>query len=283
MDGPRSAEEVGIVVESLTRGELSVVGQIADASNVALLCEVEGADEVASVTGGPVHVIYKPVRGERPLWDFPRGTLAGREVATFEVSRAGGWAVVPPTVLRDGAYGPGSVQLWIGDPFSEQADARPVDVVPPRRVPPGWLPVVDGELNDGAAVTVVHEDRDDVRDVATLDAVVNNADRKGSHLVRDRNGALWGFDHGVTFSPDPKLRTVLWGWAAEPLRPADLARLEALRECLADRDSALTSRLTTLLPRDDRRALEVRVAALLRTGTHPRPSPGWPHIPWPAL
>jgi len=283
VDGPSSIDDVAVVVEALQGSELKLVGQITDASNLALLCEVVDADAAGAVTGGPVRVIYKPVGGERPLWDFPEGTLAGREVATFEVSRAGGWGVVPPTVLRDGPCGKGSVQLWIGDPFSEEPDVRPVDVVAPQRVPEGWLSVVDGELTTGAPVTVVHEDRDDVRDVAVLDAVVNNADRKGSHLVRDRAGALWGFDHGVTFSRDPKLRTVLWGWSGKPLREVDLDRLEVVRALLDDVDSDFATSLAVLLPRGDVRALRRRVTALLRVATHPRPSGGWPAIPWPAL
>ena len=141
---------------------------------------------------------------------------------------------MPPTVLRDGALGQGSVQLWIGDPFTPSANGRPVDICAPRKVPDGWLSVIDGEVSGGRAVSVIHENRDDVRDVAVLDAVVNNGDRKGSHLQRDRVGALWGFDHGVTFSPDPKLRTVLWGWAGDPLRDVDVARLEALQGLLDD-------------------------------------------------
>src|SRR4051794_15014719 len=171
MDGPRSAAEVELVVEALTHGDLEVVGQITESSNVALLCEVQGdvVREAAEATGAPIHVIYKPVRGERPLWDFPDGTLAGREVATFVVSRAGGWDVVPPTVLRDGALGEGSVQLWIGDPFAPWADGRPVDVCSPRAVPKGWLSVIDGEMRGRGSVSVIHQDRDDVRDVAVLD------------------------------------------------------------------------------------------------------------------
>jgi uncharacterized repeat protein (TIGR03843 family) len=285
MDGPRSAAEVEVVVEALTHGDLEVVGQITDSSNIALLCEVQGSavTEAAEATGAPVRVIYKPVRGERPLWDFPDGTLAGREVATFAVSRAGGWDVVPPTVLRDGALGKGSVQLWIGDPFSPSANGRPVDICAPRAVPEGWLSVIDGEISGGRAVSVIHEDRDDVRDVAVLDAVVNNGDRKGSHLQRDRVGALWGFDHGVTFSPDPKLRTVLWGWAGHPLRDVDVTRLERLQEVLDDPSSPLSKDLAVLLPRGDVRALAKRVTGLLRSRRHPRPSGGWPTIPWPAL
>lgn len=285
MEGPHTAAEVEVVVDALTRGELTVVGQITDSSNIALLCEVEGkaVEKAATITGPPVHVIYKPVRGERPLWDFPEGTLAGREVATFEVSRAGGWDVVPPTVLRDGPLGEGSAQLWIGDPFTPLTNGRPVDICSPRSVPEGWLSIIDGELMGGRAVRVIHENRDDVRDVAVLDAVVNNGDRKGSHLQRDRVGALWGFDHGVTFSSEPKLRTVLWGWAGDPLRDADVIRLERLRGLLDDGDSPLARRLAELLPADDLRALRRRVSALIRSRRHPRPTGGWPAIPWPAL
>jgi uncharacterized repeat protein (TIGR03843 family) len=285
MDGPRSAAEVEAVVEALTGGDLEIVGQITDSSNIALLCEVQGAAAApaAEATGAPVRVIYKPVRGERPLWDFPDGTLAGREVATFAVSRAAGWDVVPPTVLRDGPLGVGSVQLWIGDPFVPPVNGRPVDICAPRKVPDGWLSVIDGEVSGGRAVSVIHEDREDVRDVAVLDAVINNGDRKGSHLQRDRVGALWGFDHGVTFSPDPKLRTVLWGWAGDPLRDVDVERLERLLELLDDPTSALSADLERLLPRGDVRALVRRITALLRSRRHPRPSGGWPAIPWPAL
>ena len=282
MDGPRTPDEVEVVALALTTSELEVVGRVTDSSNVALLVEAKGADEAAALTGGPVFAIYKPVRGERPLWDFPDGTLAGREVATFEVSRAGGWDVVPPTVLREGPLGQGSVQLWIGDPFGLEPEVRPVDVVPPRRVPEGWISVVDGELGDGAAVSIVHEDRDDVRDVAVLDAVVNNGDRKGSHLVRDPAGRLWGYDHGVTFSPDPKLRTVLWGWAGDPLRDVDVERLERLQDALGG-PSELMATLVGLLPALDVDALTRRVRQLLRTKRYPTPRGGWPAIPWPAL
>jgi uncharacterized repeat protein (TIGR03843 family) len=285
MDGPRSPADVAVVLTALTRGDLEVVGQIAESSNIALLCEVQGEAvvEAAALTGDPVRVIYKPVRGERPLWDFPEGTLAGREVAAFVVSRAAGWDRVPPTVLRDGPLGEGSVQLWIGDPFAPNQKGRPVDLCSPRKVPPGWLSVLDGELSGGRAVSVIHEDRPDVRDVAVLDAVINNGDRKGSHLARDGAGALWGFDHGVTFSPDPKLRTVLWGWAGEPLRQVDVHRLQRLSSLLSDAGSSVSTDLARLLPSRDVTALGRRVAALLRSGRHPRPSGGWPAIPWPAL
>jgi uncharacterized repeat protein (TIGR03843 family) len=254
-------------------GELEVLGRITESSNLAVVARI------SSVPGG--HVIYKPVRGERPLWDFPDGTLAGREVAARVVSELGGWHVVPPTVLRDGPLGPGSVQLWIGDPFEPVADDVVVDLVPEGHIPDGWHAVFDGETPGGSAVTVVHSGADDVRSLAVLDAVLNNSDRKGSHCLRDRDGRLWAIDHGVTFSPTPKLRTVLWGWAGEPIAEDDLLRLKRLRDALAD--DGPRERLLALLPEDDVDALAQRVRRLLDRGVHPFPSPDWPSVPWPPL
>ncbi|GAA2483998.1 SCO1664 family protein [Terrabacter carboxydivorans] len=254
-------------------GELEVLGRVTDSSNLAVVARL------STLPGG--HVIYKPIRGERPLWDFPDGTLAGREVAAEVVSGLGGWDVVPPTVMRDGPLGPGSVQLWIGDPFDPVADDVVVDLVPEGRTPAGWRAVFDGETPSGSAVTVVHSGADDVRSLAVLDAVLNNSDRKGSHCLRDAAGRLWAIDHGVTFSPTPKLRTVLWGWAGEPLAAADVDRLTRLRRALED-DAAL-DRLLALLPEDDVEALALRVVALLDRGVHPFPSPDWPSVPWPPL
>ena len=254
-------------------GEIEVLGRIADSSNLAVLARVS--------TAPGRHVIYKPVRGERPLWDFPEGTLAGREVAAHVVSELGGWFVVPPTVMRDGPLGPGSVQLWIGDPFDPVPDDAVVDLVPEGRTPDGWRAVFDGETPRGDAVTVVHSGADDVRSLAVLDAVINNSDRKGSHCLRDASGRLWAIDHGVTFSPTPKLRTVLWGWAGEPLQTAELARLERLRARLED--AAARERLLALLPDDDVDALLARVGRLIRGRVHPHPNPDWPSVPWPPL
>ncbi|WP_347350130.1 SCO1664 family protein [Intrasporangium sp.] len=253
-------------------GSLEVVGRVAQSSNRALLCRLAG-------TG--YHVIYKPVRGERPLWDFPDGTLAGREVAAHLVSRLGGWELVPPTIMRDGPRGSGSVQLWIGDPHHPVADDAVVTVVPAGQVPPGWLEVFDGETTDGQVVTLVHVDAPDVRSLAVLDAVLNNSDRKGSHCLRDGTGRLWAIDHGVCFHPAPKLRTVLWGWAGEPLVAADVARLARLEAAL--HQDAVATALGVLLPEDDVTALGRRTRALLRTRRHPLPSSGWPSVPWPPL
>jgi len=168
-------------------GELEVVGRISGSSNLAVLARLLPVDG-AGDDEAPVHVIYKPVRGERPLWDYPDGTLAGREVAAAVVSELGGWHLVPPTVLRDGPLGPGSVQLWIGDPYRPLADDVVVDLVPEGRTPPGWHEVIDGETPGGSTVTVVHSGAADVRSLAVLDAAINNSDRKGSHCLRDHAG-----------------------------------------------------------------------------------------------
>lgn len=256
-------------------GDLEVVGRLADSSNVAVLVRLL-AEEGA-------HAIYKPIRGEQPLWDFPEGTLAGREVAAHLVSEAGGWNVVPPTVLRDGPLGPGSVQRWIGDPLAPLADDLVVDLVPAGKVPAGWLPTFSAETPGGEPVTVVHSSRDDVRSLAVLDAVINNSDRKGSHCLRDATGRLWAIDHGVTFHASPKLRTVLWGWAGDPLTAADLERLARVRDALDRGSSGLSGSLEVLLPAEDVLALRDRVDRLLRSQRHPRPSPDWPAVPWPPL
>ncbi|MBK8469377.1 MAG: SCO1664 family protein [Actinomycetales bacterium] len=281
MDGPTTLAERETLDDVLLHGALEIVGRITEASNVALLVDVDGGPDA-----GGVRAMYKPVRGERPLWDFPDGTLAGRETASALIAEATGYAVVPPTVLREGPLGLGSVQLWIGDPYAAEpvgADRQPVRLVPVGAVPPGWLAVIDGRLPDGREVTVIHEDAPDLRDAAVLDAIVNNSDRKGGHLVRDSRGTLWGFDHGLTLHTEPKLRTVLWGWAGQPLRPRDVERLSQLAERLDEPGEPLVGALAELLPRGDLGALGLRVRQLAVGGIHPLPHPGWPSIPWPAL
>lgn len=276
-----------LLVELLQNAPLELVGRITGASNLALLATVTVLPGSDARGGGddepPLHVIYKPIRGERPLWDFPDGTLAGREVASYLIADTLGVGIVPPTVLRDGPLGPGSVQVWIGDPFAAEDLPSPVRLVSRGKVPDGYLPVVDGQLADGRWVSVVHEDRTDVRDAALLDAVLNNSDRKGSHLVRDAAGRLWGFDHGLTLHADPKLRTVLWGWAGEPWRRGDIERLIALASALEGPETTLSAALAGLLPATDVDALRERLVALLAQGHYPQHSRDWPAIPWPAL
>lgn len=255
----------------LTRGDLTPLARIADSSNGALLCEVSGG--TASLLA-----IYKPVSAERPLWDYPDGTLAGRERAAYLVSAAGGFGVVPPTVLRDGPHGLGSVQVWVGDPAEEPELV--VAVTRAQEVPDGWRIVLRGETELGERVVVSHADEPAVRTTAVLDALLNNSDRKGGHLVRVEDGVR-GFDHGVSLGVEPKLRTVLWGWAGEEVPEADLARVEDALGRL--RAGPVADELAGLLTAAEIRALRGRGDRLVRSRTHPSPQPGWPSIPWPAM
>lgn len=256
---------------ALTDGELELVGRLLESSNGAVLVRI--------TQRGDSHLaIHKPVALERPLWDYPDGTLAGRERAAYLISEAGGFGVVPPTVLRDGPWGPGVTQEWVGDP--ETAPEMVVDVVAPGAVQEGWREVLRGETPDGEEVVVAHSLEPSVRRTAVFDALINNSDRKGGHLLVVE-GNLWGVDHGVSLGVEPKLRTVLWGWAGQALDAADAQCVEAVRESLADGD--LADRLEGLLTTDEIAALETRAKALLSDRRHPLPTPGWPAIPWPAL
>lgn len=251
------------VTEVLLGGELVVIGRVTSASNATLLAEVEGTK-----------VAYKPVSGERPLWDFPDGTLAGREVASHLVSAAAGWDIVPPTVLRDGPHGVGSVQLWCeADP--EQAA---VDLLPAGRVPDDVAHVLDGVDGRDRPVALVHERSPAVRRMALFDAVVNNADRKGGHVLAMRDGRRLGIDHGLTFHCEEKLRTVLWGWAGEALDDQEVAVLEGLLESLR---GGLGEELLEHLQAQEVEATIRRCRSILTRGTFPFPSDRWPAIPWP--
>jgi uncharacterized repeat protein (TIGR03843 family) len=257
--------------ELLTQGELTVRGQIRDASNAVLYCSVAHEDE-------EVTCVYKPVRGERPLWDFPDGTLAQREVAAYEVSEATGWGLVPATVLRDGPFGEGMCQLWIeGEPGSEL-----LALVDGEEPADGWKAIGFAEVGDGKTALLVHADDERLRRLAVLDAVINNADRKGGHLLPAAGGRLYAIDHGVTFNTENKLRTLLWGWAGEPLTAEAVDVLQGLREALQPA-GALTERLTALITAPELDATRARVEALLASGKHPEPSGEWPAIPWPPV
>ena len=225
----------------LRTGGLSVEGRLVDASNTTLYC-------LLTRDGLTAACVYKPVRGERPLWDFPDGTLAAREAAAYLVSAALGWNVVPPTVLRDGPLGTGMVQLWIdGD--------ETVDL---------------GRL--------VRADLDPLRRMAVFDAVVNNADRKGGHLIPLPDGHVYGVDHGVTFHHQDKLRTVLWSWAGDPLPGW---AVDALSELRAQLEGPLDVALSALLTRREVAAVRRRVDRLLERRRYPEPSGDWPAVPWP--
>ena len=192
--------------------------------------------------------IYKPIRGERPLDDFPNGTLARRELAAYLVSEAAGWAIVPPTVMRDGPFGDGMVQAWI------EAD----------------------ESVDPYELVLKADDR--LKAICVFDALVNNADRKGSHLLPTADGHVHGVDHGICFAAEPKLRTVLWAWRGQPIEPELLAVARSLGESL---DGPLGAALGELLGADELLATGRRAAELVAVGLYPQPNPFRPAVPWP--
>jgi uncharacterized repeat protein (TIGR03843 family) len=283
--GTEALDQAG-TLEVLSLGELDVVGRIVDASNATLYATV-------SHHGVTLPCVYKPVSGERPLWDFPVHTLARREVAAYLVCVSAGWSIVPPTVLRAGPFGAGSVQVWVGPPVQQGGSvavhagltdpgAGLVDLVPPGAAPDGWLTVLEAEGYDGRPISLVHADHDDLRQMAVFDAVVNNADRKGGHVLRDGAGRVFGVDHGLTFNLEEKLRTVLWGWAGQRLTD----ELRSCLRCLADSlepAGALNQGLTDLLSAQEADRTSQRVSVLLERDRFPRPRGGRPHIPWPAF
>ncbi|HET7684120.1 MAG TPA: SCO1664 family protein [Marmoricola sp.] len=253
--------------ELLASGPLQVLGRIMPASNHTFLCQLGEGDEA-------VQAVYKPVSGERPLWDFTDGTLAQREYAAYLVSEATGWSVVPPTTLRDGPVGPGMVQLW-QEPDESQ---EPVDIVPFGAVPEGYLHVLDAHDAQDEPVTLVHEDTPALRRMAVFDIVVNNTDRKGGHVLPMPDGRRLGVDHGVCFHTDDKLRTVLWGWAGRPLEAGELAGLDDLEAALG---GPLGDELGALLTAAEVAATLRRLRRLRQRGCFPVPSGEWPAIPWP--
>ena len=225
-----------------------------------------------------VQCVYKPVSGERPLWDFTDGTLAAREYAACVVSDALGWDVVPPTVLRDGPAGRGMVQLWLEpDPGSPD----PVDVVPEGAVPDRATCTSSTRSTTATEpVSLVHEDTAPLRRMAVFDVVVNNTDRKGGHVLAMADGHRYGVDHGVCFHAEDKLRTVLWGWAGDAALRRGARRLSSAR---CDRlDGDLRERLEDLLTVREVEATARRVRAAAAEAAASRcPAGGWPSIPWP--
>jgi uncharacterized repeat protein (TIGR03843 family) len=227
----------------LSEGELEVEGRLVVASNATLYCTIRRGTVSAAC-------VYKPIAGERPLWDFPHGTLAGREVAAYAVSRTAGWDLVPPTVYRDGPFGPGMCQLWI------DADSS-VDLVALAR----------------------SSDNQILRDMAVFDAVVNNADRKIGHLLPVSGGRLYGCDHGVCFGEEYKLRTVLWQWRGRKLPARAIDALDRLRSDLGS--GQLADELPQWLSPEEVEATRQRVELLLQERVHPYPPEDWPAVPWP--
>jgi len=233
------------VLEVLEHGSMETLGLLPYSSNYTFLA-------MACLEGVEIKTVYKPRRGERPLWDFPRGTLAAREVAAFLVSGAGGWDVVPPTVMRTNApMGEGSVQQYI-----------PHD--PERH----YFVLAEERLND-------------FPEMAAFDIVINNADRKGGHVIEDAEGKLWAVDHGLTFNLDDKLRTVIWEFAGDPLGGETIERLEEVKVGLRDA-AGLGGDLQTLLSPPEAAATLLRVETLLAEGTFPVPDSEY-RLPWPLV
>jgi uncharacterized repeat protein (TIGR03843 family) len=241
--------------------DLKVIGQMSDASNATLVAEDSQGNRF----------IYKPVLGERPLWDFPDGTLAARERSAYVLSELLQWNTVPHTRLVEGPHGIGSVQDWI------DAEVLAVDVVPPDSVKDGWLKVFDGVDGQNNPVALVHQDTDDLMRIAVFDILANNADRKGGHLLTTAAGETFGIDHGVTFHEDPKLRTVLWGWVGTEIPENFVRDIKKARTQVTD------SELSSLLTPTEVTALIKRMQSLIDNPQMPAPSGDWPAIPWPVF
>lgn len=248
----------------LLTAELTLTGRITTASNATFLGSI-----------GDTTVVYKPIAGEKPLWDFPDGCLAHREVAAYLVSEVLGWNVVPRTWLRDGPLGNGMVQLWQEtDPDQNAVDLVATDEIPAH----GWKQVLEGQDEKGRTVALIHEDTPALRRMAVFDVVVNNADRKGDHVLEMADGHRHGVDHGLTFHQDHKLRTVLWGWLGEALTAEERDGVDRVSEGL---QGDLGENLAELLTGEEITALAARCARLRSAGQFPAPSGGMPAVPWP--
>ena len=227
----------------LSQGELQVTGRLVDASNATLYASATYEDQ-------SLVCIYKPIAGERPLWDFSDGCLAHREYASYLVSSYLDFNLVPLTILRDGPYGFGMVQQWVDTDES-------IDLA-----------------------KFFATDHPELRSMALFDAIINNTDRKIGHLLPLDGETIFGCDHGVTFHVDDKLRTVLWQWADEPFTSQEIALLKKAQSSLS---GELGQLLTPLLTEQEIAQTIRRVADLLSSGTFPLPNPDWPAVPWPAF
>ena len=222
-------------VNLIETGELEIIGRLVDASNASLLCKLPDERKV----------IYKPIAGERPLWDFPNGNLASREVAAYYLSEVGNFNVVPRTVLREGPFGLGAVQEW-------------VEV---------------SEVSDVIATAQSYDSQ--IRNLALFDIVINNADRKFGHILITSDQQVFGCDHGVSLHEENKLRTVIWQFAELDLLPSEITQLENMLGVI-DRKY-----LAQLLNESEIEAIFTRVGLLLESGRFASPNPDWPAVPWP--
>jgi uncharacterized repeat protein (TIGR03843 family) len=235
------------ILTTLQKGEITIKGEFLWGSNYTFLSEVVHA-------GVTLQAVYKPTRGERPLWDFPAATLARREVAAYTLSEALGWKIVPPTVFtRKGPVGPGSLQLFIEH---------------------------DPEYH---YFNFSDEDRQRLRPVVLFDILINNADRKGSHILLDPDKHIWLIDHGICFHVEDKLRTVVWDFAGEPL-PADLCeQIRNMQEILGNKENSLEKDLHKYLSSEEIAAIKERADRLVGSGTFPNPHTSRRFQPWPPL
>ncbi|MGB9799314.1 MAG: SCO1664 family protein [Thermanaerothrix sp.] len=235
------------IIQALEHGEITLRGEMLFGSNDTFLVQVHYRDE-------DIPAVYKPTRGEQPLWDFPPGTLALREVAAYVVSQALGWELVPPTIYRrKGPLGKGSLQFFIAH---------------------------DPEYH---YFTFTPEDRQRLRPVALFDILVNNADRKGGHILFDHDHHLWLIDHGICFHVEDKLRTVVWDFAGEPIPPPYADDIERFVSALERRSAPWVATLEALLSTAEIQALLRRAQRLLRGGCFPRPPTGRRYYPWPPV
>ena len=237
---------VTAILELLARGEMEVQGMLPYSSNYTLLTLV--SSDLAQGLA-----VYKPRRGERPLWDFPRGTLCQREAAAYIVNESLDWQLIPPTILRDGPYGIGSVQLFI----ESEEDAHLFTM-----------------QKEGGYEWQIER-------LAALDYLINNADRKSGHCLKGNDGRLWAIDHGICFHSELKLRTVLWDYAGKPLRNDIFDDLKALHTRFK-RGESTYDMLDQMLAADEMRALRQRLKGLVESGKHPEPGYGR-NIPWPPV
>jgi uncharacterized repeat protein (TIGR03843 family) len=241
-----SIEEKELILKCLQSGEVTVEGRFMWGSNYTFLCQVQDGDCM-------VQAVYKPTQGERPLWDFPRESLAKREVAAYIISEAGGWGMVPPTVLRDdGPAGPGSFQFFI-------------DHDPERHY-----------------FNFTAEEKERLRPVALFDIVINNTDRKGGHIIFDENDHIWLIDHGVCFHIEPKLRTVIWDFAGQRISSESMQQVLTLKEQLLPGQGVYDQLCRYLAPQEIQAVVD-RIDALLRTGVFPRPSHDRYSYPYPPV
>lgn len=248
----------------LLTAELVLTGRITTASNATFLGAI-----------GDVKVVYKPIAGESPLWDFPQGLLAHREVSAYLVSQALGWDIVPRTWLRDGPLGAGMVQLW----QEQDPDQHAVNLVAADEVPEaGWKRVLEGRDENGRIVALVHEDSPALRRMAVFDVIVNNADRKGDHILALTGGHRHGVDHGLTFHRDHKLRTVLWGWLGDALTAEES---DGIDRVIGGLQAELGQSLADLLSAEEITSLVARCTQLRLAGQFPAPSGEMSAVPWP--